>query len=480
MSIRSVNLRRPALSVLCFITSATLAACSGGNDNAPHAAVTKDKAAIQGGDTDDPGDDQDSTTGDDGPDAGDAPASGADDEPDSGVGAGPTGGPGSDAIGIDGTDPDPAAAAGGVDSDGDGFSDAMEEQQMTAEALGVDEPADPEHKDVYIYIDYYTAPDWNAVEDVKAAFEEGDVENPDGTTGITLHVIRGNQVKNPRDYFPDACEDDDGLRQAEWANFDTIKDGSFPAKWIPIAHYVLWADMMGPMDGSSGCSRGIPGHDLLVTLGGWKDRGTRLEQAGTLMHELGHNLGLRHGGNEDYNWKPNYLSVMNYMYQVDGLIVYGVRGVLDYSRFELDTVDESALDETVGMRPVPDTTTDVDALSGYGIRLAKAGLLQPLSVEVNGTCYDGDGLDFNDNKQIDCDLSSGPTCKPISVDLNGNRAANDVFIPSQDDWTLLSYSGGEGGTIGDVQTNTPIRYTTPITAHDLGPELDYNPGATSN
>lgn len=32
------------------------------------------------------------------------------------------------------------------------------------------------------------------------------------------------------------------------------------------------------------------------------------------MHELGHNLGLRHGGGEDTGDKPNYPSVMNYLY----------------------------------------------------------------------------------------------------------------------------------------------------------------------
>jgi hypothetical protein len=42
-------------------------------------------------------------------------------------------------------------------------------------------------------------------------------------------------------------------------------------------------------------------------------------QASTLMHEFGHNLGLRHGGNEDVNYKPNHYSVMNYMYQFAGL-----------------------------------------------------------------------------------------------------------------------------------------------------------------
>jgi hypothetical protein len=35
-------------------------------------------------------------------------------------------------------------------------------------------------------------------------------------------------------------------------------------------------------------------------------------QAGTFMHEFGHTLNLRHGGGDNTNNKPNYLSVMNY------------------------------------------------------------------------------------------------------------------------------------------------------------------------
>ena len=69
------------------------------------------------------------------------------------------------------------------------------------------------------------------------------------------------------------------------------------------------------------------GNDLLISLGGWglKDvvgsaRNILINyQAGTVMHELGHNLGLNHGGNEGVNDKPNYWSVMNYLYQLEGL-----------------------------------------------------------------------------------------------------------------------------------------------------------------
>ena len=64
----------------------------------------------------------------------------------------------------------------------------------------------------------------------------------------------------------------------------------------------------------------------MVAMGGWTPPnpviaadpggvGSRSEQAGTFMHELGHNLGLRHGGGDNTNCKPHHLSVMNYAYQ---------------------------------------------------------------------------------------------------------------------------------------------------------------------
>src|SRR5262245_6943270 len=40
-----------------------------------------------------------------------------------------------------------------------------------------------------------------------------------------------------------------------------------------------------------------------------------LDQASAFMHELGHTLGLRHGGQDDIPFKPNYHSIMNYSWQ---------------------------------------------------------------------------------------------------------------------------------------------------------------------
>ena len=44
------------------------------------------------------------------------------------------------------------------------------------------------------------------------------------------------------------------------------------------------------------------------------------------MHELGHNLGLKHGGDNHGNRKPNYLSIMNYAFQMRGLKIGGADG----------------------------------------------------------------------------------------------------------------------------------------------------------
>ncbi|MDA0350360.1 MAG: hypothetical protein O3C43_20960 [Verrucomicrobia bacterium] len=67
------------------------------------------------------------------------------------------------------------------------------------------------------------------------------------------------------------------------------------------------------------------GNDFMVNLGGWTEKqyisggGTSNlskakdeVQAALFMHELGHTLGLKHGGLDDINGKPNYLSIMNY------------------------------------------------------------------------------------------------------------------------------------------------------------------------
>jgi len=66
------------------------------------------------------------------------------------------------------------------------------------------------------------------------------------------------------------------------------------------------------------------GNDFVVSLGGIVNKtgvNPHFQIASAFMHELGHNLGLHHGGNEPANYKPNYLSIMNYRYEKSGVVV---------------------------------------------------------------------------------------------------------------------------------------------------------------
>ncbi len=89
------------------------------------------------------------------------------------------------------------------------------------------------------------------------------------------------------------------------------------------------------------------GDDFVVTLGPL-DAGTPNEQAGTLMHELGHNLGLRHGGDTPNNNKPNYHSVMNYTWQLRNPL-FAASWQLDYSRSSFRVLNETSLNEPSGI-----------------------------------------------------------------------------------------------------------------------------------
>ena len=89
----------------------------------------------------------------------------------------------------------------------------------------------------------------------------------------------------------------------------------------------------------------FPGRDILVTLGAFSDRyglpgGSDFMVASTFFHELGHNIELRHGAAQATaggpvvpapNCIPTYLSSMNYLYQLRGLLDDNGKPHLDFS-----------------------------------------------------------------------------------------------------------------------------------------------------
>ena len=81
------------------------------------------------------------------------------------------------------------------------------------------------------------------------------------------------------------------------------------------------------------------------------------------MHELGHNLGLYHGGSQHgssggaFNYKPNYVSIMNYAYESNGFPILttstttgsGYSYRIDCSDETLPSLNEFNLDEGAGV-----------------------------------------------------------------------------------------------------------------------------------
>jgi hypothetical protein len=194
-------------------------------------------------------------------------------------------------------------------------------------------------------------------------------------------------------------------------------------------------------------------------------------QAGTMIHETGHSLDLQHGGNSLANFKPNYLSSMNYTFGSGGLFVNGTNNVdWDYSRTVLDQLHESSLVETVGLDPdtavlMPGRMLGTGWLcpAGRGLEVRPGlfvGVAEDASANIDwdcsgaeagqpqGTCVDGldnDGDSLRDQRDPDCVAD----VTPLAADIAGNDLGADgvhTFLLGFNDWPALRF---HGGSIGD-------------------------------
>ena len=239
--------------------------------------------------------------------------------------------------------------------------------------LGVEVCPNPDVKDIYIEIDYMKnhKPNVEALEKVVEAFRNAPVENAssDYPTGINLHIFIDYEIKHVNQLhfdetveggFHDIKARDYGLSNAitppEQVNGNWTNPDNKMAK-AQIFYYYIWAHEQAIDSDSSGISE-QNGNDGSVTLGKFVGMvGNSDQQAGTFMHELGHNIGLNHGGgqfNVD-NCKPNLLSVMTYSRQFSDLL----ERPLDYSR---QTVGNTSDIQSLGWE---DRLNNADGISGY-------------------------------------------------------------------------------------------------------------------
>jgi hypothetical protein len=418
-----------------------------------------------------------------------------------------------------------------LDSDEDGLWDDWEKFGIDTNGDGIADlvlpGADPQHKDIYIEIDYMDCnaaggdcdpldthshePKQDAINEVIQAFANAPVTNPDGIDGVTLHVD-----------VDDAIPHDNTLDMGCFGSsvdFDTIKnDSNFFGPNNPrrfAYHYVIFGHQQVANSTSSGCGE-VDGNDFIVTLGAWnyrcsgganqnlpcpaaaglwdcpgstcdplgdmdgdgdddQDVGTDRQQAGTLMHELGHNLDLRHGGGDCINYKPNYLSIMSYRFQFSGILP---TGRLDYSGDDLDDLDEdnNNLDETVGIGDGTDDTRfncpngNVQTGAGTGAIDwncdGDGGVDPAVTVNINGDCIDNPG-DIYGPDCGDCDPGEGP---------------DFGLLTGYDDWENLKYDFQNSDNFQDgrhVDVDVPdMNFKTYMEVINNPPVADAGPDQT--
>jgi len=212
---------------------------------------------------------------------------------------------------------------------------------------------------------------------------------------------------------------------------------------------------------------GWGGGDLMLALGFWDDFvGTDFAQGSTLMHELGHNFRFRHGGPTvladpvtnapkiEPNCKPNYQTVMSYLFQMSGLLCDPLspspqcagkapgEPVIDYSRQTLSGAPGLSEHSLTEQSPAalagmiyrtrwysPTSTLDQNQNSEAASRHCDGTRLNTAMGEVGEFRIDGTSLtavDWNGNLTID------PGTNTAGQDINANGGPNTVLASSTD------------------------------------------------
>jgi len=385
-----------------------------------------------------------------------------------------------------------------------------------------------DHKDLFLELDYTLGqiPSRIGIQAMKAAMRAAPLTNPDGVNGITLWVDTGNLVDplaregqptgtctdgidqlgdgtadgadpdcryldaSVEDFFVTNCNngtdnDGDGLVDAadpeclvgdnlgggnavpalnncgldaaftsnENANFNPLRKGVF--RYAVSTAQDVDTDGNGP---DTGCGSGGQG-----TIGGYHFVEYN-HDGGTIMHEFGHNLGLRHGGFENTNCKPNYVSEMNYDLQF-GIPRVGGGNILDYSppRLALDgsnrgvaplgQLDEANLDENT----ILDATDNANRFVFVNRNGAKnpSNLNAPIDWNADGSPPDSANVPSININNSSPDIPGTPQDERNPVACASDTSSNSK-LKGNDDWSKVQLAirpNADGSEKGDVLTD---------------------------
>lgn len=371
------------------------------------------------------------------------------------------------------------------DTDGDGlddFSEVRGSHWVDLPGLG----ADPLRKDVFVELDYVpftsddgsgngsvaiTRPTDDALALVVDAFAQAPVGNPDGSRGISLHIDVDDLIT--RAGADVLCAEDGGF-ESMGAELTDLRDEYRAPERIPFFRWALSTGNFCGADGNIRTNSGLastPGNRFLVTMGSKFDAGdsqAKIDRmtAGTFMHELGHNLGLGHAGTNligaprgKPNNLPHYFSVMNYTYQMHGVVRDGQQ-VIDYARFATDGLDEGALSEEQGVDSpyAPDSE-----LARYTVRARIGAAIVDNELRQWSETLDASGCTPEDSSgpgqaaptpgadsmvdwTFDCSILLDPARPPRDLDGDLNIS---VLPAARADWPSLDFYARGAMSAGD-------------------------------
>jgi hypothetical protein len=355
-----------------------------------------------------------------------------------------------------------------VDLDLDGIPDECEAIGKTFAGLPLyDWGARLNQKDIFIHIDYMNSTDEGIMPREEALQNVVDAFATSGMTpAFAIHFDVGDLYDQSPGINTVKFDLDDKSHEVPYASSISFADLSgyanyyqYKSSYMDLArkqifHYLLMANSQEAdgSDGSSGIAELI-GNDIIISLGNWglESSTTPYEnelinfQAATIMHELGHNLGLEHGGDEAENYKPNYISIMNYLYQLYGLPEIGNK---EDDRYQLKGRPASEWN-TRYTALINGPLTDTFVLSysdGSSSNLVETNLNELDGLGRSGTA--GADFNFNDNK----------TDNPLpSTDINFDTI-NTGLHTDYEDWNNLNllFMRYYSGDIEGVNINSSI------------------------
>ena len=330
-----------------------------------------------------------------------------------------------------------------LDTDGDGLPDVWEKEGLDYDGDGkidVDLPAmgaDPNIPDIFVEVDWMVRPQkkilWWEISKYRNLAPSEDamklVYDSFKQHGINLHIdVGSDSIDFVTGKKWGKLSGGNEIPYKKKFNIKSSWNSTVNANFSKARHNVfkhcLFVDQYNGI--RSGIANNIPGQFFIVANQDWVFNGGNISVGGTFMHELGHTLGLRHGGCDHEHYKPNYLSVMNYAFQTTGLVGSGMVG---YSDYKLPDINEAHINEKLGIDP-----SGLTVGTGLGTTLFYWASNQRNVIPISKAA-----IDFNNNGNLETD---------ISLDLNPNGNVYDkpiAVLKGHEDWSGIVYKSGAIG-----------------------------------